>query len=124
MTRTTVCGESRSAEARQQLRAAQLAFTALGARLWAQRAQQELRATGETPHDQAGPPWLALTPQERAVAAAIARGATNREAGTTLFLSPKTIEMHLSAVYRKLWLRSRAELAGWAARPEHADVLG
>jgi DNA-binding CsgD family transcriptional regulator len=128
--RTRLCyGErirrsGRRIDARQHLRAADLAFTALGARLWAQRAQQELRATGETLHDPDGLPWLALTPQERAVAAAIARGATNREAGTTLFLSPKTIEMHLSAVYRKLGLRSRAELARWAARPEHADVLG
>jgi len=58
------------------------------------------------------------------VAAAIARGATNREAGTTLFLSPKTIEMHLSRVYRKLGLRSRAELANWAATAENAGALG
>jgi DNA-binding CsgD family transcriptional regulator len=115
----------RRIDAREHLRAAHLAFVSLGAHSWAARAQQELRATGETLHKPTGsPPRTALTPQERAVAAAIAHGATNREAGTTLFLSPKTIEMHLSRVYRKLGLRSRAELAGWAAQAENAGALG
>jgi DNA-binding NarL/FixJ family response regulator len=41
----------------------------------------------------------------------VAEGATNREAGAKLFLSPKTIEAHLGRVYRKLGLRSRTELA-------------
>lgn len=115
----------RRVEARKHLREACLAFVHLGARSWAERAQQELRATGETLQGPAGsPPGFALTPQERAVAAAISRGATNREAATTLFLSPKTVEMHLSRVYRKLGLRSRAELANWAAAAEHAGALG
>jgi DNA-binding CsgD family transcriptional regulator len=115
----------RRVDARKHLREACLAFVHLGARSWAERAQQELRATGETLQGSAGsPPGFALTPQERAVAAAISRGATNREAATTLFLSPKTVEMHLSRVYRKLGLRSRAELANWAAAAEHAGALG
>jgi DNA-binding CsgD family transcriptional regulator len=38
-------------------------------------------------------------------------GATNREVSATLFLSPKTVEMHLTRVYRKLGVRSRTELA-------------
>jgi len=45
------------------------------------------------------------------VALVVARGATNREAGAQLFLSPKTIETHLGRVYRKLNVRSRTELA-------------
>jgi DNA-binding NarL/FixJ family response regulator len=115
----------RRVDAREHLRAAHQKFMSLGARSWAGRAQQELRATGETLRRATGSPSSsALTPQERAVAAAIARGATNREAGTTLFLSPKTIEMHLSRVYQKLGLRSRAELAGWAAKAENAGALG
>jgi DNA-binding CsgD family transcriptional regulator len=113
----------RRIDAREHLRAAQLAFASLGARLWAERAQQELRATGETLGGANDSAWSALTPQERAVAAAISRGATNREAGTMLFLSPKTVEMHLSHVYRKLGLRSKAELASWAARAELDGAL-
>jgi DNA-binding NarL/FixJ family response regulator len=45
------------------------------------------------------------------VALIVARGATNKEAGAALFLSPKTIETHLTRIYRKLGLRSRTELA-------------
>jgi DNA-binding CsgD family transcriptional regulator len=41
----------------------------------------------------------------------VARGATNKEAGAALFLSPKTNETHLGRVYRKLHVRSRTELA-------------
>jgi DNA-binding CsgD family transcriptional regulator len=45
----------------------------------------------------------------------VAQGATNKEAGAALFLSPKTIETHLGRVYRKLDLRSRTELAALLA---------
>jgi DNA-binding NarL/FixJ family response regulator len=41
----------------------------------------------------------------------VARGATNTEAAAALFLSPKTIEYHLSNIYRKTQLRSRSDLA-------------
>ena len=56
-----------------------------------------------------------LTPQELQVALVVSGGATNREAGTSLFLSPKTVEFHLGNVYGKLGLRSRAELARFVA---------
>jgi len=92
--------------------------------LWAARAEQELRVTGEMLPRAAESPFTVLTAQERAVAAAIARGATNREAAATLFLSPKTIEMHLSRVFRKLGLRPRAELARQYATAEQAGALG
>ncbi len=49
--------------------------------------------------------------QRAEIALTVARGATNREAGAALFLSPKTIEFHLGRVYRKLGVRSRTELA-------------
>ena len=51
-----------------------------------------------------------LTPQELQVALTVAAGISNREAAASLFLSEKTVEYHLSNVYRKLGLRSRAAL--------------
>jgi DNA-binding CsgD family transcriptional regulator len=50
--------------------------------------------------------------QEMRVAQEIAAGATNRQAACRLFCSPKTIEYHLTRVYAKLGVRSRAALAG------------
>jgi DNA-binding CsgD family transcriptional regulator len=41
-----------------------------------------------------------------------AEGHTNREVAQALFVSPKTVEVHLSSVYRKLGIRSRSQLAG------------
>jgi DNA-binding NarL/FixJ family response regulator len=52
-----------------------------------------------------------LTPSELQVALRVADGLTNREVGAVLFLSPKTVEHHLSVIYRKLGIRSRTELA-------------
>jgi DNA-binding CsgD family transcriptional regulator len=52
------------------------------------------------------------------VALTVAQGKTNREAGAILYISPKTVEFHLSQVYRKLVVRSRAELAAQVARLE------
>ncbi|MGZ4704748.1 MAG: helix-turn-helix domain-containing protein, partial [Acidimicrobiales bacterium] len=54
---------------------------------------------------------VALTRQERRVAAVVGTGATNREAADELFLSPRTIDFHLRNIYRKLDIRSRTELA-------------
>ncbi|HEY2638881.1 MAG TPA: helix-turn-helix transcriptional regulator [Streptosporangiaceae bacterium] len=52
-----------------------------------------------------------LTGTERRVAELIAAGATNRDAAAELFVSVRTIETHVAAIYRKLGVRSRAELA-------------
>jgi DNA-binding CsgD family transcriptional regulator len=110
----------RRKEARGVLRAAIERFERLGAAPWAERANAELRASGETIQPGAVIATNELTPQELQVALAVAKGATNREAGATLFLSPKTIEAHLGRVYRKLDIRSRTELAALLARE---DVL-
>lgn len=97
--------------ARTYLRQALETFDALGATVWAGRARQELGATGETQPRPAAGTAAELTPQELQVAMVVARGATNTEAAAALFLSPKTIEYHLSNIYRKTRLRSRGELA-------------
>ena len=78
---------------------------------WAERARVELAASGETARRREASAAEQLTPQELQVALIVAQGATNREAGAALFLSPKTIETHLGRVYRKLGVRSRTELA-------------
>jgi DNA-binding CsgD family transcriptional regulator len=101
----------RRVESRLQLRAALTTFERLGARPWAERAAAELRATGETVRRRNVETFEELTPQELQIALVVANGATNREAGAGLFLSPKTVEFHLGRVYRKLGVRSRTELA-------------
>ena len=58
-----------------------------------------------------GPSALAtLTTQERRVADVVGTGASNQEVAMAVFLSRKTVEFHLSNVYRKLEIRSRSEL--------------
>jgi DNA-binding NarL/FixJ family response regulator len=51
-----------------------------------------------------------LTATERRVAELIAEGATNRDAAATLFVSVRTVETHVASIYRKLGVRTRAEL--------------
>jgi DNA-binding CsgD family transcriptional regulator len=106
----------RRSEARLHLRSALQRFERLGAEPWAERARAELRASGETLRGREGGGANELTPQELQVAMLVAEGATNREAGAALFLSPKTIEAHLGRIYRKLDVRSRTELAARLAR--------
>jgi DNA-binding CsgD family transcriptional regulator len=51
-----------------------------------------------------------LTPQELEVALRVSEGATTKEAAAALFISPRTVDAHLSHIYRKLGVRSRAQL--------------
>jgi DNA-binding CsgD family transcriptional regulator len=102
---------SQRKNARDHLRAALTVFEQLGAVPWEGRARSELRASGETLRRRDTSVAEQLTPQELQIALQVAEGKTNREVGAALFLSPKTIEFHLSRVYRKLGVRSRAELA-------------
>jgi DNA-binding CsgD family transcriptional regulator len=57
-----------------------------------------------------------LTPSEERVAALVAEGKTNREVAAALFITERTVEGHLTRIYPKLGVRSRAELAGRLAR--------
>ncbi|WP_238012331.1 AAA family ATPase [Dactylosporangium sp. AC04546] len=80
------------------------AFMAIGARLWARRAEDELDrvAPGRTSGE--------LTAAERQIATLVAGGRTNREIAQALFMSVATVEAHLTRTYRKLGIRSRSEL--------------
>lgn len=106
----------RRVQARTRLRAALTVFDRIGARAWAARAGGELRATGQTLRAQAADEPARLTPQELQVTLTVAAGATNQEAAAALFLSPRTVEAHLTRVYRKLGLRSRSQLVAWVDR--------
>ncbi len=52
-----------------------------------------------------------LTPQEEAVSTLVAQGLSNREVAAELYVSPKTVQYHLTRIYAKLGVRSRSELA-------------
>ena len=93
-------------EARERLRSALERFEALGAAPWAARARAELRAAGAPVGAPRALMTRDLTPQELEVALAVGRGATNREVAAALYVSPKTIEVHLSRIFRKLGVRS------------------
>jgi DNA-binding CsgD family transcriptional regulator len=92
--------------ARETLGAALAQFEQLGTRIWAEVARAELaRIGGRT----ASPD--ALTQTEQRVATLVAEGRTNREVAALLVVSERTVEGHLSRIYAKVGVRSRAELA-------------
>jgi DNA-binding CsgD family transcriptional regulator/tetratricopeptide (TPR) repeat protein len=98
---------------RRSLRHALTIFNRLGARPWAVRARTELDATGiraDARNDKSKSVLDSLSPQELQVARAVGRGLSNVEVAATLFVSRKTVEAHLTHVYRKLGIRSRTEL--------------
>jgi DNA-binding CsgD family transcriptional regulator len=84
-------------------------FERLGALLWVEATKAELGRVGLRPAASTG--VSGMTAAEARVAELVAAGPTNREVAGELFMSPKTVEAHLSRVYRKLGVRSRAELA-------------
>jgi DNA-binding CsgD family transcriptional regulator/tetratricopeptide (TPR) repeat protein len=100
----------RRAAALVALRGALTTFEALGAEPWAEQARIELRATGVRAASSPRESLTTLTPQELQVALIVAGGATNNETAAALFISPKTVEFHLSHVYAKLGVRGRTEL--------------
>jgi DNA-binding NarL/FixJ family response regulator len=103
------------AEARVALARALEVFETAGAELWAERARAELDRVGGSgdPDD--------LTASEERVAELAATGMTNREVAASAFISQKTVEANLSRVYRKLGIRSRAELGLRLAERERAS---
>ncbi|MES1248673.1 MAG: AAA family ATPase [Actinomycetota bacterium] len=83
----------------------------LGATALEERAQTELAATGARPRRLMLSGVESLTPSERRVAEMAADNMTNKDIAQALFVTPKTVEVHLSSVYRKLEISSRSQLA-------------
>jgi DNA-binding CsgD family transcriptional regulator len=102
--------EHRRVDAREQLRVAHTMLADMGAEAFAERARRELQATGETVRKRTVDTLDDLTSQEAQVARLAAHGQTNPEIGAQLFLSPRTVEWHLSKVFGKLGINSRKEL--------------
>nr|WP_137147732.1 LuxR family transcriptional regulator [Mycolicibacterium sp. CR10] len=85
-------------------------YLSLGAQTYVARCDRELKAGGL--HQVRGSRGdVDLTPQEEAVTTLVAQGLSNREVAAELFVSPKTVQYHLTRVYAKLGVRSRSELA-------------
>lgn len=93
------------ASAAETLRRARAIFTDLGSPLWAAKAATELGRVGVRSRAQS-----ALTPIELHVASLATQGHNNREIADLLFISRKTVEANLTHIYRKLGIRSRAQL--------------
>ena len=102
--------ENRRIDARPHLRVAHDAFSDIGADAFAARAQRELLATGETVRKRGPGTDTELTDQESQIVRLAARGQTNPEIATQLFISPRTVEWHLRKVFGKLGISSRKEL--------------
>ncbi|HEX4811327.1 MAG TPA: LuxR C-terminal-related transcriptional regulator [Nonomuraea sp.] len=114
--------DRRPGAARNHLHAALETFERYGARLWAEQARTELRASGDSvrpapdatttqPLAARQDPARQLTAQQVQIARMVADGATNKEIAEQLFLSRRTVEHHLRNIFSRLGIRSRVELA-------------
>jgi DNA-binding CsgD family transcriptional regulator len=103
--------QRRVAESRPHLRTARDVFEGIGAAPWAERARQELRASGERSPDPVSTAHWSLSPQERQIAEMAASGLSNREIGERLFLSHRTVGSHLYRIFPKVGVTSRVELS-------------
>ena len=112
----------RRADARRELRTAHEQFVAMGFAAFADRAERELRAAGET----SGPLTVkvtgTLTAQEAQVARMARDGLLHADIGARLFISARTVQYHLQKVFAKLEISSRNQLA--AVLGEDASPVG
>ena len=125
--------QGRRMDAREQLRAAHCMLDTMGMEAFAERARRELAATGETVRKRA--PRAAETRARQASDALIAQeaqvarlaydGLSNTEISTRLYISPRTVQYHLSKVFTKLDISSRSQLhlvlPGAPDRPDTLD---
>jgi DNA-binding CsgD family transcriptional regulator len=108
----TIRRSRKPTEAREPLRRALELAEVCGATRLVDEIRTEIYATGARPRRAALRGVGALTASERRVADLAADGRSNREIAQTLYVTPKTVEVHLGSVYRKLGIASRRELAG------------
>jgi DNA-binding NarL/FixJ family response regulator len=100
-------------------------FQATGGAAFAQRAEVELRATGEHTRTRTTATRDQLTPQEQQIALFAADGESNADIGARLFISPRTVQYHLHKVFMKLGITSRTQLTGGRAEQlEAAEATG
>jgi DNA-binding CsgD family transcriptional regulator len=102
--------ERRRMDAREHLRTAHEMFATMGAEGFADRAELELRATGETARKRTVETSSRLTAQEAQVARLARDGLSNPEIGARLFISRRTVQYHLRKVFTKLDITSRGQL--------------
>jgi DNA-binding CsgD family transcriptional regulator len=108
--------QGRRRDAREQLRTAHDMLDEIGMAGFAERAQRELVATGETARKRTMETVNELTAQEAQIARLAGAGRSNPEISTQLFISPRTVEWHLRKVFTKLGISSRKDLR--AALPD------
>ena len=108
---------NRRAEARHHLRRAIELASICGAAPVAAQGETELLATGARPRRVALSGVDSLTPSEQRIAELAAGGSTNRQIAQALFITQRTVEVHLTSIYRKLTISSRAQLAAALAEP-------
>ena len=113
-------GQRRAAA--ERLSAARERFAGLRARPYLERCEQELAACGLAPAKRSAFDPSRLTAQELAVARLVAVGMSNRQVASELFISIKTVQFHLTHIYAKLGVSSRAELAAQFRDNETAET--
>ncbi|MFF4837965.1 ATP-binding protein [Streptomyces sp. NPDC001315] len=102
--------QRRVTDARRPLRAAVESFDALGIKAMSEDARAALRASGEAVGRPTSDTLDRLTPQELQIAKMAATGMSNREIGTRLFISHRTVGEHLRRIFPKLGITSRGQL--------------
>jgi len=103
--------QNRRVDARSHLHTANDMLVAMGADGFADQARHELAATGETARRRSVDTLLELTAQEAHIARLAAEGRTNPEIAAQLYVSPRTVEWHMSKIFSKLGVSSRRRLA-------------
>lgn len=108
--------------ASKHLRIALSAFEQLEARPWAERARRELEVVEASRVRRTESNECQLTRRELQICELVAQGSTNKEVAAQLYVSPKTVEYHLTTIYKRLGIRSRSELVRMVTTAELGEA--